>query len=72
MVDITKRHTIINKPKATLFGRERRHRAHGFVPLRGFPQARTRTALSKIFGDRFCPDQASPTMCACGPIACLA
>ena len=34
------------KSKALLFGRERGHRAHGVVPLRGFLQACTRTALS--------------------------
>ena len=37
-------------------------RAHGFVPSRGFPQACTRTTLSWLFGHRFGPVQASPTM----------
>ena len=60
------------KSKAILLGRERRHRAHGFVPLRGFPQACTRTALSCPFGHRFGPVQASPRMCASEPVACLA
>ena len=37
-------------------------RAHGFIPSRGFPQACTRTALSRPFGHRYSPVQAS-NMC---------
>ena len=38
-------------------------RAHGFVASRGFPQACTRTTLSRPFRHRSDPVQASPTMC---------
>ena len=59
-----KTHNNKKKSKDILVGREQRHRARGFVPLRGFPLACTRTALSWSFGHRFGPVQASPTMCA--------
>ena len=47
-------------------------RAHGFVPSRGFPQACTRTALSRSFRHRLGPVLAAPTKCASEPVACLA
>ena len=46
-------------------------RAHGFVPSRGFPLAFSRTALSRLFGHRFGPVQASPTICASELFACF-
>ena len=46
-------------------------RAHGFVPSRGFPQAWTRTPLSRPFRHRFDPVQAS-ILCASEPVAFLA